>query len=78
MPKETGFYVGHINSPFNDFHGEDIQKKCNGSIEFQYAVNNKDTSINNFHLLSFSKVPFYKNLSINQFQKEGLFCFIVK
>ena len=78
VPLQKGFYAANIASPFLDPKTENIEKNCNGRMGFLYAMNNKDTSINNFHLLSYSQVPFYKSISISQFNKEGLFGFIVK
>jgi len=78
IAKEKGLYNASYGSPALDREKENITTKCNGGIYITGAINGKDTAANNFHLTSYSNDNFFKNISVSDFQKDGLFCFVVK
>ena len=78
IAKEKGLYTSNYSSPILDSESEDISTKCNGSISITGAMNSKDTAVNNLHLTSYSNDSSFKNISVTDFQKIGMFCFVVK
>ena len=78
IPKERGLYTAMYSSSKLDRRIEKIETKCDGNIYIQGAMNNKDTTVNNFHLTSYSNDNFFKTISVSEFQKDGMFCFVVK
>lgn len=78
VAQEKGLYSVNYTSRFLNRKIEKVDTKCDGEIYIQGAMNDKDTASNNFHLTSYSNNNFYKTISVNEFQNEGMFCFVVK
>ena len=78
IPKEKGLYSANYSSSALDRDFEKISTKCGGNIYIKGAINGNDTAANNFHLTAFSNDNFYKSISVSDFQKIGMFCFVVK
>ncbi len=78
VAQEKGLYSANYTSRFLNRKMENVDTKCDGEIYIQGAMNDKDTTANNFHLTSYSNNNFYKTISISEFQNDGMFCFVVK
>lgn len=75
---EKGLYIANIGYPDLDRGSEFIETKCAGDINIVGAADGKDTAANNFHLTSYSTDHLFKNISLDVFQNNGMFCFVVK
>ena len=77
--KQQGSFLCGI-TPLSDDLAEPfkISGKCDDLPLYVISkVNNGDSMENNYHLLKSSKVPVYRDVTLERFG-EGLFCFVVK
>ncbi len=76
--ERKGFYkIGFGGSPREGKGSVSGITTCkNEYYDFDYTVNNKGD--NNYEMLQFSVANTFKNYSLDRFNKEGSYCFIVK